>query len=63
MDDFSVQPGTPVAATREIAIPWYLISGGMLIATIIILFAFARPLNTSPDQTYTKAAAQQPAKP
>ena len=43
---------TPIGKepVKEIRIPWYYIVLGMLIVTIAIIFLFAGPLNTSPDQ-------------
>ena len=48
MEQKTVQP----MVQKEVHIPWYVIVGVMVLVAAIIIFVFAGPLNTSPDQKY-----------
>ncbi len=44
---------------NEVEIPVYAILTGIVIAAIIIIAAFAGPLNTSPDQEYPQTVTAE----
>jgi len=48
----------PVAPVAEIRLPWYVIAGGMILVTIIIMFTFSKPLDTTPPQQPAATAAE-----
>ncbi len=48
----------PVSPHVEIRLPWYIIAGGMIVITVIIMFAFAKPLNTTPEAGSSAPAAE-----
>lgn len=41
---------SPQPPLQEIRLPWYVIVGGMIIVTVIIMFTFSKPLDTTPPQ-------------
>jgi hypothetical protein len=45
-------PNANEMAKAEVRLPWYVIVGGMLIVTAIIMAVCAGPLDTAPDQEY-----------
>lgn len=58
MKDTPVTAPTQPAPLAEIRLPWYVIVGGMIIITAIIMFTFAKPLDTTPPAPSTAPAAE-----
>jgi|GEM_PF-4652265 len=48
----------PVPPVAEIRLPWYVIVGGMILVTIIIMFTFSKPLDTTPPEQTAAPAAE-----
>ncbi|MCX7846420.1 MAG: hypothetical protein N2595_00080 [bacterium] len=38
---------------QEIRLPWYVIVGGMITITVVIMFTFSNPLDTTPPPPST----------
>lgn len=60
MNDAPATAPTQPAPPAEIRLPWYVIVGGMIIITAIIMFTFAKPLDTTPPAQPAASAAEAP---
>lgn len=58
MNDAPATAPTQPAPLAEIRLPWYVIVGGMIIITAIIMFTFSKPLDTTPPAESAAPAAE-----